>query len=157
MRRWTCLLLIAIAACARADVDFLAEVPSCDGFRTCVPLAFWAPGGPRRLTVRARVAWAPADAAVDLPVSVRVSWGLLPPGAPRVDASIAWSDAEEVYSSSIAASAGSTGAVVWSSIPIARRAREWRDAGLLVVGCRVIVSVAGVDFTSTLDVLPPPR
>lgn len=157
MRRWTWLLLIAIAACARADVAFLTEVPTRDGFRSYDPLAFWCPGGPRRVTVRARVAWAPCDAPTALPVSVRVSWGLLPPGASRADDSIVWSDAEEIYSSPMAVSAGSTGGEVWASLPISRRAREWRDAGLEVVACRVVVTVAGGDSVATLDVLPPPR
>ena len=157
MSRRSWLLVIAIAACARADVAFLAEVPSADGSSHYDPLAFWAPGGPRRVSVRAGVSWTAVGLARDLPVSVRVSWGLLPPGAPRRDASIVWSDPEEVFTSTMSASAGSTRGEVWASVPIARRAREWRDAGLEVVACRVVVEVAGAETDSTLDVLPPPR
>lgn len=115
------------------------------------PLVFWSPGGPARGLVRVRLA---ATSAARSRVSLTLRWGLLPPGAPLTEEAIAWSDAEPLGAFDVSIEAGGRGEV-FASIPIARRAREWREAGLVPVRCRVVVSLAeGTEDSAAIEMLP---
>ena len=160
MPRWPLVLLLSFACIASAEGD-LVEVDSitfraCPSASTplCEPLVFWTPGQSERVLVRARL-HAPVEATTSR-VVLSVEWGLLPAGAPLREASIVWSDPEESRSFDVSLGADAPGAV-FATIPIARRAREWQEAGLDVVACRVLVRTGGVTASATLDVIPAGR
>lgn len=158
--RWPLVLLLLLVRIASAEGD-LVEVDSI-AFRACPsassapcdPLVFWTPGQSERVLVRARL-HAPGDASTSR-IDLSVAWGLLPSGAPLREASIVWSDPEELRSFNVPLGADAS-EDVFSTIPIARRAREWQEAGLDVVACRVLVRTDGVTASATLDVIPAGR
>ncbi|GEM_PF-5638612 len=156
MRRWPLVLLLLLARIASAEGD-LVEVDSIS-FRALSeaadPLVFWTPGQSERLLVRARLRG--PDEASTSRVALAVEWALLPAGAPLREASILWSDSEELRSFDVALDAGASGEL-FATIPIARRAREWQEAGLDVVACRVRVRAGGETASATLDVIPAGR
>ncbi len=160
MPRWPLVMLLGIAAVASAEVD-LVEVDSISfrAFSTTSPavrdpLVFWTPGQSERVLVSARLRAPVGPAAARVVLSVE--WALLPAGAPLREASIVWSDPEQVGSFDVSLEEGASGAA-FATLPIARRAREWQEAGLDVVACRVLVRAGGVTASATLDVIPAER
>lgn len=160
MPRWPLVLLLVLVRIASAEDDAV-EVDSI-AFRACPsassplcdPLVFWTPGQSERVLIRARL-HAPGDASTSR-IDLSVAWGLLPSGAPLREASIVWSDPEELRSFDVPLVADAS-ADLFSTIPIARRAREWQEAGLDVVACRVLVRCRAEATSATLDVIPADR
>ncbi len=160
MPRWPLVLLLASFACADGDgprVDSIrffvvrdsGSPPRCD------PLVFWAPGVSERVLVRTRLSADGGETTARVVLSVE--WGLLPEGAELRDEAVVWGGPEEVRSFEVALAEGGGGELL-ASIPIARRALEWRREGFHVVRCRLRADVSGGEARqAVLEVLPAAR
>lgn len=149
MRLWPIVAIVCVFGPASAEGAF-PEVRSLTFHAGPDPLVFWTPGLSERVLVRARIAPPETESAARLVVAVE--WGVVAGGAPVEDASVVWSDPEEAGAFEVHLREGDRCEIA-ATVPIARRAREWGEAGLDVVLCRVRVGEA----SATLHVIPAGR